>query len=239
MNADDNLVCKSWYEGNYSRLGFAAQRLYPNEELLRFFGRHYFSLAPEQRRKIRVLETGCGSGANLWMIAREGFDTHGIDLSPAGLDLCEKMLAHWGTSATTKAADMTTIPYPDHHFDVVLEVFSANCFDERHFARYLDEVMRVLRSKGRFFSYAPSKASDAFRNPGSARLIDCSTFDAIKRKSSAYYGEPYPFRFISPAEYEAELKKRELRVIYNEIVARTYRRGEEYFEFVVIVGEKQ
>ncbi len=144
MSTDSNLVCKSWYEETYGRLGFAAQRLYPNEELLRFFGRHYFPLPPDQRQKVRVLEAGCGSGANLWMIAREGFDTHGIDLSPEGVALCEKMLAHWGTTATVKAADMTAIPYPDRHFDVVLDVFSAYCLNENGFMRFLDEVVRLL-----------------------------------------------------------------------------------------------
>ncbi len=148
MSTDSNLVCKSWYEETYGRLGFAAQRLYPNEELLRFFGRHYFPLPPDQRQKVRVLEAGCGSGANLWMIAREGFDTHGIDLSPEGVALCEKMLAHWGTTATVKAADMTAIPYPDRHFDVVLDVFSAYCLNENGFMRFLDEVVRLLRGGG-------------------------------------------------------------------------------------------
>jgi len=81
MMSGDNLPCKNWYDDSYRSGGFSSQRRYPNEELLRFFGRHYFLLPPEQRRKIRILEVGCGSGANLWMIAREGFEAHGIDLS--------------------------------------------------------------------------------------------------------------------------------------------------------------
>jgi SAM-dependent methyltransferase len=233
-----NSGCRSWYDDSYRHDGFAAQRLYPNEELLRFLGRHYFPLPRERRRSLRILETGCGSGANLWMIAREGFDAHGIELSAEGVKLCRKMLSRWQTSATVKVGDMLAIPYPDHSFDAVIDVFSSYCFDENGFACFLDEVKRVLRPAGRFFSYTPSKASYAFRNPGPSRLIDASTLDGIRRRGTAYYGNLYPFRFITSDEYAAALTTRGFSVIYNETVGRTYRSHQEYFEFIVIVGER-
>jgi SAM-dependent methyltransferase len=232
-----NGVCQSWYDNSYRDGGFTAQRLYPNEELLRFFGRHYFSLHPEQRRSVRVLEAGCGSGANLWMIAREGFDAHGIELSAAGIQLCERMLSHWEAAATVKAGDMTAVPYPDRTFDAVVDVFSSYCLDERGFALFLDEVKRLLRPRGRFFSYTPSKASDAFRRPDPSRFIDASTLDGIRREGAAYSGNLYPFRFIAPDEYAAALESRGLQVVYKETTGRSYHGGDEYFEFVVIVGE--
>ncbi len=238
MISVDNFVCKNWYNESYRSGGFSSQRGYPNEELLRFFGRHYFSLSLEQRCKIRTLEVGCGSGANLWMMAREGFDAHGIDLSPEGINLCAMMLEHWGVQATLKAGDMTAVPYPAEHFDVVADVFSSYCLDERGFCRFLDETARLLRPSARFFSYAPSKASGAFRDPGPSQLIDPSTLDGIRREGAPYRGNHYPFRFIAPEEYSAALEARGLKVVYNETVGRTYRNGEEYFEFVVIVGER-
>jgi SAM-dependent methyltransferase len=172
------------------------------------------------------------------MIAREGFEAHGIDLSAEGVQLCEKMLAHWGTTATLKAADMTAIPYPDNYFDVLVDIFSSYCLDEAGFARFLDEVARLLRPGGRVFSYAPTKACDAYLKPGPARFLDASTLDGIRREDAAYAGNNYPFRFIAPDEFSAALEARGLRVIYRETVSRTYRDGEEYFEFVTIAGEK-
>lgn len=237
MSEVANVGCKSWYDISYRQMGFAAQRLYPNEELLRFFGRYYFPLPYEERRAVRVLEVGCGSGANLWMIAREGFAAYGIELSLAGVKLCEKMLAHWQTVATVKVGDMTAMPYPDRTFDAVVDAFSSYCLAERGFALFLDEVKRLLRPGGRFFSYAPSKASDAFRELGPSRFLDASTLDGIRRESSAYFGNLYPFRFIAPDEYAVAMESRGLRVVHNETVGRSYRNGEEYFEFVVVVGE--
>lgn len=238
MTDPTSLASKAWYEASYEHGSFSAQRRYPNEELLRFFGRHYFSLPPERRAEVQVLEMGCGSGANLWMLAREGFDAHGIDQSPEGIALCAKMLEHWGTQATLKVGDMTSVPYPAGSFDVVVDVFSSYCLDEAAFARFLAEVVRLLRPGGRFFSYSPSKGSDAFKNPGPARRIDASTLDGIRRADSPYAGNLYPFRFISRDEYASALGNCGLRVTYSEVCGRTYRGGEEYFEYVVIVGER-
>src|SRR5262249_23163408 len=109
----------TWFDRSYARRGFAAQRLYPNEELLRFFGRHYFGLTAAERLCLNVLEVGCGSGANLWMIAREGFAAHGIDFAPEAVALARSMLAHWQVEAVIEVADMTAARYPDAHFDVI------------------------------------------------------------------------------------------------------------------------
>lgn len=228
-----------WYEQSYGQSGFSAQRRYPNEELLRFFGRHYFSLSREARRDVRVLEVGCGSGANLWMIAREGFDAHGIDLSPQGVALCASMLDHWGAKATLKAADMTAVPYPDGHFHAVVDVFSSFCLDEVGFDAFLSEASRLLAPGGRFFSYAPSKGSDAFKSPGPSRFLDSSTLDGIQRPDAPYYGNAYPFRFVDREDYVRALTSRKMQVHTVETVGRTYRHGEEYFEFVVVDAERQ
>jgi SAM-dependent methyltransferase len=231
-------VTEHFYDAAYKAEGFAAQRLYPNEELLRFMGSWYFGVPREERRTIRILEIGCGSGANLWMIAREGFDAHGLDLSAESLALCRRMLDHWGVEAALSCSSMTKIGYPDAHFDAVVDVFSSNCLDERDFGDCLDEVTRVLKPGGRFFSYHPSKGSDVFRDPGPARRIDASTLDGIRRPTAPFAGQAYPFRFIAPDEYAAELARRGIATLRNERIGRTYRNGEEYFEFVSLHGRK-
>jgi hypothetical protein len=42
---------------------------YPPEELIRFVARNFY--AALQRNRIKLLEMGCGPGANLWYMARE------------------------------------------------------------------------------------------------------------------------------------------------------------------------
>jgi SAM-dependent methyltransferase len=123
MTLLQHIEVKSFYEKSYGHDGFDAQRRYPNEELCRFMGRHYFPIPLEERRNVRILEVGCGSGANLWMIAREGFDAHGLDLSEEAIRLSARMLQHYKTKAILSIGDMTACPFPDEYFDAVVDIF--------------------------------------------------------------------------------------------------------------------
>jgi ubiquinone/menaquinone biosynthesis C-methylase UbiE len=228
-----------WYQDSYARLGSAAQRRYPNEEFLRFIGSRFGRLDLAERAKTRVLELGCGSGANLWMLAREGFETHGIDLSAEAIKICKLVLESWHVRASLDVADMVHLPYASSSFDLVADVFSAYCLNEVEFDRCLKEIARVTKPGGYFFSYSPSKNSDAFKNHSPASKIDASTLDGILRPSSPFAGNHYPFRFISSAEYAQMLVERGYQVLSNERIGRTYRNGEEYFEFINIAAKKQ
>jgi SAM-dependent methyltransferase len=208
------------------------ERRYPNEELVRFMGRRYFGHAA------RVLEMGCGTGANVRMLLAEGFDTFGIDASELAIARCG--LTGWNAHV----GDMRKTPWPDGLFDAVVDVFSSYCLNEEEFKDFLVEVKRLLKPGGRFFSYTPSKASDVYvREMRSLRFegagqrsdfIDMSTLPGITE--GAYAGNNYPFRFISPLEMSQSLNAVGLRAEYLETVGRTYQGGKEYFEFVVVEG---
>ena len=230
-------VALDFYRESYSHAGLDAQRRYPNEELCRFMGRNFFKLSPADRKRTRVLEVGCGSGANLWMIGREGFDAWGIDFSKEAVDLCRQMLDRYGTTANLSVADMQATGLPAAHFDVVVDVFSSYCLDNAGHARFLDEARRLLKPGGRFFCYTPSKASDAFKNHAPAKLLDANTLDGIHRKTSPYYGNHYAFRFTTNKDLAADLEARGFSVLRNERLGRTEHDGAEYFEFVVLEAQ--
>jgi SAM-dependent methyltransferase len=173
------------------------------------------------------------------MIAREDFDAYGIDYAPSAVELCEQMLRHWSTRADLRVGDMIAIPHPDATFDAVLDVFSAYCLNKSQFELCAADVARVLKPGGRFFSYTPSKTSDAWRNPGPAQRIDSDTLDGIKRESSPYCGSEHTFRFVDADEYVALLERHGLSATYREIVGLTYYGGAESFEWVVIEASRQ
>lgn len=225
---------RSFYEASYGSQGFSAQRRYPNEEMCRFMGRHFFRIPADRRRTIRILEVGCGSGANLWMIGREGFSAYGLDLSSEAIELCRRMLEAYGTTADLKVGSMTDTGYPACFFDAVVDVFSSYCLDNQGHSAFLDEVARILKPGGRFFSYLPSQESEVFRNPGPSTRIDDSTLDGIQRPDAPYFGNFYSFRFTTPDAYKADLGRRNFTIDAMERVGRTYRQMAEYFEFVVV-----
>ena len=229
-----------WYQQSYRNLGRNAQRKYPNEELCRFVGRRFSHLSNEERSRLRVLEVGCGSGGNLRMLSEENFQVYGVDLSTEGLEVANSFIEQSGLHATLYASDMCDMShYIDNSFiDVVVDVFSSNCLCHTDYLRFLAEVYRVLKSGGIYFCYTPSKRSDAYTNPGPSQFLDSYTLDGIRRLNSPFTGNIYPFRFMHKAEAENILSQASLYVDYIETVSRTYQRGEELFEFLVIEAQK-
>lgn len=233
-----NVDTKSYYDDAYARFGFHAQRRYPNEELMRFMGRNFGALPREQKAKIKFIELGCGAGANLWPLAIEGFDVHGLDVSIEGVKLAQQMLEHWHTSGTLVQGSMDSVPYDDNSFNVVADVFSSYCLDEKQFLLYLKEVKRILIPGGLYFSYHPSKNSMAYINHAPAVKIDGSTLNGIMRDDSPYRCNNHNCRFIYPDEYRNHLESVGLVVQELETVGRTYNQMTEYFEFVTVTAKK-
>ena len=177
---------------------------------------------------------GCGTGANIRLLIEEGFDVYGLDFSDQAIRICERLYP----DAVYSVADMMNPPFPDSKFDCVVDVFSTFCLDEKGFSIFLSEVKRILKRGGHFFSYTPSKASDAWNNYLPAKRIDNSTLDGIRRDTSPYYGNFYNYRFIE----ESDIKKicdKSFELVYSEKVGRTYRNGQEYFEFLVFELRKK
>lgn len=227
-------------DNTYKELGFMAQRKYPNEELCRFMGRNFFSknLTSTQIKNTKILETGCGSGANIWMIAREGFDVYGIDLSKEAIKLSGMMLDNYGVNANLSVQDMTELDFEDNYFDVIVDVFSSCSLSKDQRLKYLKKVFSLLKPDGLFFSYFPSKKSDVFLYPDNANFIDSDTLDGIVRKDAPFSPTHHPFSFMHPLEYKGYLSDIGFKVQYLETIQRTYRNQSEIFSYIVIEGRK-
>ncbi|KAA8960197.1 MAG: class I SAM-dependent methyltransferase [Mycobacterium sp.] len=95
-----------------------------------------------------VLEVSCGHGGGASYLMR----THGpasyigLDLNPIGLDFCRKKHQLPGLDFIEGNAE--ELPFPDQSFDVVINIEASHCYPR--FARFLDEVARVLRPGGHF-----------------------------------------------------------------------------------------
>jgi len=130
---------------------------YPNEEFVRFIGKNYFFHNFDARKNIRILEIGCGQGANLWFIAKEGFDVYGIDISQLAIQKTSRYLANLNLNANLKVVDMKNTNYPDAFFDVIFDCAAIQHSSFTDHKVIYDEIFRLLKPNGRFWTFHVTK----------------------------------------------------------------------------------
>jgi ubiquinone/menaquinone biosynthesis C-methylase UbiE len=100
-------------------------------------------LEPRDGRRPCALDAGCGSGFQSALLEDLGYDTHGVDISPALLALARRRLQR----STLTRASIEALPYRDHCFDAVCCGGSTLSFVEAP-GQALREFGRVLRPGG-------------------------------------------------------------------------------------------
>src|SRR5262249_15722108 len=99
-------------------------------------------------RSARILDVGCGTGANLVMLSQFG-DAEGVDISPDALAFCrERGLKHLRLGAAE------ALPYEDEQFDLVTAFDVVEHMDDD--VSGLREIRRVLRPGGRVLLFVPT-----------------------------------------------------------------------------------
>jgi SAM-dependent methyltransferase len=222
------------FDRQYRDRGMRSQRTYPNESLIQFLASRYFHRSAADRKAIRVLEVGCGSGANLWMIAKEGFDAYGIDSSREGIALAQNHLKEkWNVAADLRVGSMIELPYPDAYFDAVVDVVSLQHLCLTDSVKALTEIGRVLKPVGAFFSY---RLSDHSVMCAAGARIDSATLADISDPSMPLAGNG-PTSFWSPVLARQMYCRAGLAIDSVERVGRTYANGM-FVEYLNVVGAK-
>jgi ubiquinone/menaquinone biosynthesis C-methylase UbiE len=93
-------------------------------------------------RRVRALDCGCGTGANLSML-REFGTAVGIDLTRAGL-----VFAHARGERRVAQATADALPFPDASFDLVTSFDMLQCVPDPAERVAFAEIRRVLRPGG-------------------------------------------------------------------------------------------
>lgn len=153
---------------------------YPPEDLVRFMGRNFRNV---DKASIKVLEVGCGPGANVWFFHREGFSVHGIDASPAAITIAQNRLTAENSNISNLSPDLrvgnfTNLPWPDKNFDVVVDIFAIYANTTPAIVQTLAEIHRVLKPDGLFYSKLWGTGCTGY---GEGTQIEDNTFDDIPR----------------------------------------------------------
>jgi ubiquinone/menaquinone biosynthesis C-methylase UbiE len=123
---------------------------YPPEELIRFVANNFYS-APN-RKAVKILDLGCGTGACTWYLAREGFSAYGIDGSKTGIKKAKQRFAEENLSGEFVVGDFIKILYPANFFDCVIDICSMQHNQFKFAKMATSEIFRVLKPGGKLFS---------------------------------------------------------------------------------------
>lgn len=96
----------------------------------------------------RILDVGCGTGANLEMLSQFG-EAEGVDISAQAIDFCRlRGLERVRTGAAEH------LPYEDGSFDLLTALDVVEHLDDD--VAGLREMRRVLRNRGRMLLFVPA-----------------------------------------------------------------------------------
>ena len=147
---------------------------WPSEQFVRFasprapepeVGRGDIHIPP------RVVELGCGAGAQLRLLIELGFEVVGLDISPTAIEKAKSLLGlAIGSRAEVSVFDLTTgLPFEDGSVDGIVDVQCLMCFPWEIALAIMSECTRVLKPGGWLYSECIGAETDVGGEP-SARV---------------------------------------------------------------------
>jgi len=121
----------------------------------------------------RICDLGCGTGRNSVPLARNGFETHGIDLSAEGLGRSSRRARDAGLEFVLVRGDMRGIPHANSSFDAVICIYAIYHGTLRDIEVTVSEIGRVLRAGGLAYVTFQTLRSHKY---GQGREIEADTF---------------------------------------------------------------
>lgn len=107
---------------------------------------HVASHADLQGKEILEVSCGHGGGASYVLRYLKPRKITALDLNAAGVELCRRL--HILEGLEFVQGDAESLPFEDQSFDAVINVEASHCYP--HFAKFLAEVLRVLKPGGHF-----------------------------------------------------------------------------------------
>ncbi len=107
----------------------------------------YFNYFIDNLPGKRILDMGCGVGANSNFLIQKGFQVIGIDASENMLNNARKLYP----DLTFENQNILTISYPNNSFDGIVLAYVIEHFNNEGLLKLRDEITRLLRDGGLLF----------------------------------------------------------------------------------------
>ena len=156
-----------------------------------------------------ALELGCGAGNMTVWLAKRGFQTYGIDISPAAIEWANENAEAAGVSCSFAVGNvLDEDAYPASRMDFVLDGHLLHCVVGHDRKTLLQNVRNVLKPGGYFLvRHVLSPVDD--------RLTDKYLFDPESRL--LFHGDA-PYRYLPTLEMlQAELDESGFSMLSSEM----------------------
>ena len=144
-------VVEFYTEGQKQALKSGEDKRFPNLSLVRLVGRFF------QSSEGKLLDYGCGGGANFCYLVDRGFDVYGVDTSPFSLEMVKNKIAKLNLNQerihlNVLDTNAQSIPFADETFDFIVcaSVLSLLSTKER-ILNVLNEFKRIIKPGGKLF----------------------------------------------------------------------------------------
>ena len=191
---------------------------YPPIELVQFIARNYYD---KNRAKTKILDAGCGTGACTWYLAREGFDTYGIDGSQKGVAIAKNRLYSEKLEADFYIGNLTDLPYDNNYFDCVVGVVALTHNSLVDIKKIVSEYHRVLKKGGKLFVILFAEGTTAFKS---------------SKGGIELYGVELTIHLFKENELERVFNP--FKLLEIERISRTVGNREKLINQFTVVGEK-
>ncbi len=102
----------------------------------------------------RALDLGCGTGTHSIYLAQHGWSVVGIDFSPKAIASASEKAKQAGVHIEFRVADVTRLEHLSGEFDFALDVGCFHGLDIARRARYVEQLSRLMRPRGKFMLWA-------------------------------------------------------------------------------------
>ena len=150
MAKQDNPWDKFYEEG-----GEYTMMQYPFGIVIEFINRYCSKkeIKGKDPKTIKVIEFGCGSGANIRHAAKLGLDVYAVDISATAIEYAKAKFKEEGlpvNDSNFKVCSFDQVEFPDNYFDMVIDRGALLYADNDTFIRTINNIHKMLKKGGMF-----------------------------------------------------------------------------------------
>jgi len=126
----------------------------------------------------RLLDVGCGEGADSVYFAKKGFHVTAIDGNESYLDRLRSFVADNGYAGISiKHGDVISYPYPKNHFDVINCLLVGCCMKRSEFEKLAVTLKQTIKRSGIIIMSLRNYLDEEFSEYASSeKMIEPNTF---------------------------------------------------------------